>query len=322
MAQKTNLNISPYYDDYDKSDQFYKVLFKPGFPVQARELSTLQSILQNQVESFGTHMFKDGSMVIPGGIAYDQEYYSLKIEEEHLGTPVTLYLNELVGLRLKGETTGNILSIDNFEYPSDNSDLTNLTIYVKFLEAGDDNSTNGLVEGENLIVEETFSYGNTIINAGQSVLNLIESEDAFTVGSAVGISDGTYFIRGTFVDVSTDKIVLDPYTNDSSYRVGLNIDEEIVTAKDDDSLYDNARGFSNYAAPGADRFKITTTLAKKSLTDYNDTNFIELIRIKDGDIQSLITDPQYSLIRDYFAKRTYDESGHYAVEPFTVQVSN
>ena len=98
--------------------------------------------------------------------------------------------------------------------------------------------------------------------------------------------------------------------------------QEIVTAKDDDSLYDNARGFSNYAAPGADRFKITTTLAKKSLTDYNDTNFIELIRIKDGEIQSLITDPQYSLIRDYFAKRTYDESGHYAVEPFTVQVAN
>ena len=77
MAQKTNLNISPYYDDYDKSDQFYKVLFKPGFPVQARELSTLQSILQNQVESFGTHMFKDGSMVIPGGIAVSYTHLTL-----------------------------------------------------------------------------------------------------------------------------------------------------------------------------------------------------------------------------------------------------
>ena len=104
MAQKTNLNISPYYDDFDPNDQFYKVLFKPGFPVQARELSTLQSILQNQVESFGTHMFKDGSMVIPGNIAYDQEYYSMKIEEEHLGTPVSLYLNELKGLKLTSQT--------------------------------------------------------------------------------------------------------------------------------------------------------------------------------------------------------------------------
>ena len=100
MAQKTNLNISPYYDDFDPNDQFYKVLFKPGFPVQARELSTLQSILQNQLESFGSHMFKDGSMVIPGNIAYDAQYYSMKIEEENLGIPVSLYLNELIGLKL------------------------------------------------------------------------------------------------------------------------------------------------------------------------------------------------------------------------------
>ena len=46
MSQKTNLNINPYYDDYDSEKNFYKVLFKPGFPVQARELTTLQSLLQ------------------------------------------------------------------------------------------------------------------------------------------------------------------------------------------------------------------------------------------------------------------------------------
>ena len=79
MPQKTNLNISPYYDDFDKEDKFYKVLFKPGFPVQARELTTLQSSLQNQIESFGSHIFKDGSMVIPGNINFDQQYHQ-KIE--------------------------------------------------------------------------------------------------------------------------------------------------------------------------------------------------------------------------------------------------
>ena len=103
MAQKTNLNISPYYDDFDPNDQFYKVLFKPGFPVQARELTTLQSGLQNQLESFGNHIFKDGSMVIPGGISYNDNYYSIKIEEEHLGTPVTLYLNWLTRWRDKDD---------------------------------------------------------------------------------------------------------------------------------------------------------------------------------------------------------------------------
>ena len=46
MPQQTNLNVSPYYDDFDPSKGYHRVLFKPGFPVQARELSTLQSILQ------------------------------------------------------------------------------------------------------------------------------------------------------------------------------------------------------------------------------------------------------------------------------------
>ena len=77
MPQKTNLNINPYYDDFNKEDNFYKVLFKPGFPVQARELTTLQSQLQNQIESFGSHIFKEGSMVVPGSINYNNQYSSV-----------------------------------------------------------------------------------------------------------------------------------------------------------------------------------------------------------------------------------------------------
>jgi hypothetical protein len=70
MPQSTNLNIFPYNDDYDKNSDYYKVLFKPGFPVQARELTTLQSVLNNQIEQFGYHIFKEGSLVIPGTFTY------------------------------------------------------------------------------------------------------------------------------------------------------------------------------------------------------------------------------------------------------------
>ena len=146
--------------------------------------------------------------------------------------------------------------------------------------------------------------------------------DASAIGCAVGISSGVYFIRGTFVDVATDILVLDPYTNTPSYRVGLNIDEQIITAKEDPKLYDNARGFSNYAAPGADRFKISTTLSKKSLTDNNDTSFVELVRLDNGELKKLQNKTQYSLIKDYFAQRTFDESGSYSVDPFQVDIAN
>ena len=122
-----------------------------------------------------------------------------------------------------------------------------------------------MADGENLIIEETFIYGNTQITAGETVASLID-QDASKVGCAVSIADGVFFIRGHFVNVSADKIVLDPYSNVPNYRVGLFIQEEIIQAKDDSSLFDNARGFSNFAAPGADRLKIRTTLTKKPLT--------------------------------------------------------
>ena len=106
MSQKTNLNISPYYDDFNEDNNFYRVLFRPGRPVQARELTTLQSILQNQVKSFGNHIFKEGSMVIPGGVLYDNKYYSIKIDSEHLCLPVNLYLNNFKGKTLRGQNSG------------------------------------------------------------------------------------------------------------------------------------------------------------------------------------------------------------------------
>ena len=80
--------------------------------------------------------------------------------------------------------------------------------------------------------------------------------------------------------------------------------------------------FSNFAAPGADRLKIKTELSKKSLTDFNDTNFIELLRIDDGQIKVINNQTEYNLIRDYFAKRTYEESGNYSLDEFRIDVLN
>ena len=106
MSQKTNLNISPYYDDFDSSNDFHKVLFKPGVPVQSRELTTLQSILQNQVETFGTHFFKEGSVVIPGSLRYNDEFNCIKLNATQFGTDISLYIDKLVGKTIVGQTTG------------------------------------------------------------------------------------------------------------------------------------------------------------------------------------------------------------------------
>jgi len=320
MPQKTNLNISPYFDDFDKNDNFYRVLFKPGYPVQARELTNLQSILQNQIESFGSHIFKEGSMVIPGSVTYDNRYFCVKVNPDHLGIDITVYLKDLIGKRVKGQDSGIIASIKNYTLPPDEG-IEDITIYIKYLDSGNDFQISQFPDGEILILEENITYGNTTINSGDTILTVL-SQNATAVGSAVGLDQGVYFIRGTFVDVQKDQIVLEPYSTTPSYRVGLNILEEIVTANDDTTLNDNARGFSNYAAPGADRFKISVNLTKKSLDDFEDTNFVELVRVDRGEIKKLQNATTYSEIQKYLAKRTFEESGNYAIDPFTVDVLN
>ena len=331
MPVKTNLNISPYYDDFDKTDNFYRMLFKPGFPVQARELTGLQSILQNQVEQFGSHIFKEGSMVIPGGVTYDNLYESVKVNPDHLGIDITVYLDALIksadkgdgvkgGARIIGQESKVEAKIVNYVLPPTDG-VEEITIFVKYTASGTDGSSTPFTNGETLALLDNVTYGNTTLNAGDTVLTTT-STIACSTGSAVHLDAGVYFLRGSFVDVPKTSIVLEPYSNVPSYRVGLDILEEIVTSNDDASLNDNAKGFTNYAAPGADRFKITVKLAKKALNDFDDTNFIELVKVSNGELFKLQDTSTYNEIRKYFAKRTFDESGNYSLKPFKINVAN
>ena len=89
MVQKTDLNVSPYYDDFDETDNFHRTLFRPGFAIQARELTQLQSVLQNQIEKHGSHIFQEGTVVIPGAINLNTNYYSLKLATTFGGETIT-----------------------------------------------------------------------------------------------------------------------------------------------------------------------------------------------------------------------------------------
>ena len=106
MAQNTNLNVPPYYDDFDKTKNFYRVLFRPGFPIQARELTTAQSIQQNQIENVGSHLFKDGAMVIPGQVGYDLSVDAIMVQESFLGADVESYRSQLDNKIITGLTSG------------------------------------------------------------------------------------------------------------------------------------------------------------------------------------------------------------------------
>ena len=236
MAQKSNLNVSPYFDDFDSANNFYKVLFNPGFPVQARELTTSQSILQNQIEDFGSHIFKNGSVVIPGNLVYDNRYHAVKLNSTNFGIDISLYIGKFVGKKITGKLSNVSATIEKFILPSTDP-VDDVTIYVKYIDGNDNFETSSFLDGEALVCDENVTYGNTTIQANTDFAGLI-AENATSIGSAASIGKGVYFIRGYFVNVSQQTILLDYYTNTPTYRVGLKVTESFVGAKDDDSLYD------------------------------------------------------------------------------------
>ena len=321
MAQNTNLNIFPYYDDFDPLKNYYKVLFKPGVSIQAREITTLQSILQNQIERFGKHFFKEGSVVIPGQIAYDFNYTCVEINDSHLGIPVSAYIDKLVGKLIQGETSGIKAKIDNYITNVD-SDRSNYTLYIKYQSSDSTNfKLSKFNDAENLIILEDVDYSLSSLRANSTFATTISSEST-SVGTAAKIAEGVYFIRGYFVEVSPQTVILDQYTNTPSYRIGLSIQEDFAVASNEyNDLFDNAQGFSNYTSSGADRLVINTTLIKKSLDDFNDENFIELLRVKNGIVEKITKTTTNNLLTEELARRTYDESGDYYVKPFKVALN-
>ena len=322
MPQQTNLNVSPYFDDFNSDNNYSKVLFKPGYPVQARELTTLQSILQNQIEKFGQHFFKEGAKVIPGNTGYNAQYYAVELNNSYLGVPVEAYVSQLIGTKITGQTSGVTAVVDNVLFAA-NSERGNLTLYVNYLSSSTaNNSTKTFSDGEGLLAGSTINsglLGNSTIQAGQTFAITL-ANNATSIGSAFTITEGVYFVRGQFVRVATETLILDQYSNTPNYRVGLFVNEEIITPDIDESLNDNSQGFNNYSAPGADRFRISVSLFKKSLDDFNDNNFVELASVSAGVLKSQKTTTDYSNLTDELARRTYAESGDYYVSPFDVSV--
>ena len=56
---------STYKDDFIDSDNYHRILFNSGRALQARELTQLQTIIQEEIARFGRNIFKEGASVNP-----------------------------------------------------------------------------------------------------------------------------------------------------------------------------------------------------------------------------------------------------------------
>ena len=317
MAQNTDLNVAPYFDDFNENDNFHRVLFRPGFAVQARELTTLQSILQNQIERHGSHVFKEGSVVIPGQISYVESYNSVSLQNTFNGEDVdpSQFYNATDPVTITGATTGVKAYVVGYQ---DATSTTPPILFINYYQTGTDNTTAVFGNGENISADTPITHTTGYAIGAVSATSAVTS--ASNTGSAVEINEGIYFVRGSFVRVAEQTLVLSTNSTTESARIGLVVSEDLVTPEEDSSLTDNARGSSNYAAKGAHRLKFTLTLSKLDEESADDGSFIELMKIRDGVVQSEARNTEYSVLGDTLARRTYDESGDYTVRPFTFEV--
>ena len=296
MPSPTDFNVSPYYDDFTESKKFHRVLFRPAFAVQARELTQSQTQLQNQIERMSDHLFDKGAMIIPGEIGYDLKYYAVKLTSKSV-SDISTYIDTT----LTGGTSGVTAKVVN-AVATDGTDPD--TLFVKYQNTASDGA------------QIAFTHGETITSSNASTAVVASCH----TGSAAQVQQGVYYINGFHVQVSAQTLILEKYSDTPSYRVGLTVTESFVTPGDDTSLNDNAQGVSNTNAPGSHRFKIELTLAKKALSSTDDSNFYELLRLSSGALQNQVRTTEYAVLEDTLARRTFDESGDYVVRPFDIDV--
>jgi hypothetical protein len=302
-----NFNAEPYYDDFIEDKKFLKILFRPGYGVQARELNQLQSILQNQISRVGDHLFKDGTMVIPGEVGFDNYLSYVKLTDSVGQSSTDGFLPGLVGDTIIGGTSGVRAKV--LTYTSKTSSDPSM-IYVKYLNSGTNGSTKVFLPNEILTSEDS---GITVV---------VAVSPATGIGSGATIQQGVFYVKKNFVLVETQTIVLSKFTRTPTTKVCLQVVEDIVTPEEDESLLDNAAGSYNYSAPGAHRYSIALNLVTKSydFTIGEDTDFIEILRLNTGNIEYLVNKTQYNVIEDTLARRTYEESGNYVINNFPILV--
>ncbi len=299
MALNTNFNVNPYYDDFDETKKYLRLLFKPGYAVQARELTQLQTILQKQVERFGDHIFKNGS-VVTGGQFFLQDATYLKLDASYNAVDVSS--NSFVGM--------TILS----------SDETKRAEVIKVF-AADVGTGDPITLMVKQVYGSAFTSSETIKTKEASPVFANVSTSGVGTGQIFSVNEGVFYYDGFFIQNDAQTVAVSKYSSTTANaRIGFEITESVVTNNSDTTLLDPAQNASNYQAPGSDRYKINLVLATRSLSSTDDTQFIELATVENGVIVKENKYPIYSVLEDTLARRTYDESGNYTVRDFRISL--
>ena len=279
----TTYSASPYHDDYSEDKGILKVLFKPGLSVQTRELNTLQTQLQDQINRVGRHFFDDGDPVIDGGVSIDPSLEFIDVTFTNSNFVVTstntaavvafnvaqliknttnstasIFTQEDTITKSNGDAKEVEADIISTEVLSATSALTKYRFFVRYTRRSigfDKFAINTSLKNTSAIVN---SNSLIIVNSNQT----IGTVDKVGTCSRLKANEGVYFVDGHFVKlVNQESIIENPQENTPIQgAVSFKSDQTVVQFTSDSSLLDNATGTPNQQAPGADRYKISLTV--------------------------------------------------------------
>jgi hypothetical protein len=190
MSLETNFNTTPYWDDFNEDKDFYKILFKPGVALQTRELNQLQTILQKQVERFGDHVFKSGTIVSGINFIYNPLLAYAKIRDlQEDGQPVNP--QDYVGLFVKNSANLQAIVVNYASgFESKSPDLN--TIFLQYTNSGNTYNINAFSNDD---VLEVFSKENNLFDVDVNNGGLgFANSDSLQIISAltVQVSSGSF----------------------------------------------------------------------------------------------------------------------------------
>ncbi len=333
MSLNTNFNESPYFDDFDETKNYHRVLFKPGVALQAREVTQLQTILQNQIERFGDNILTEGTIIEGGNFVEESKLEYVKIRDiakNPLGNEISTDINQYVGLKAFGANGVEgviIYTVYGLETQSPNLN----TLYIKYTKGAQDslgNNVSRFSAGEELTLKSRDVNGDytdhkyTVTIATTSIDN---AAGAVPVGAGYGVrcGEGIIYQKGNFIRFQDELTIVSKYsTQPDNVVVGFQTQENLITSDVDSSLLDNASGFNNEKAPGADRLQLLPSLSVLTIEEARaDDTFFAIQEYANGKVVRRRIRTQYNKIEKEMERRTSEESGDYVVNRFDVYTS-
>ena len=341
----TSYNVAPYHDDINIKDaqgktaldkNYLRILFQPGFAVQTREMNQIQSVLQSQIDRFGSSFYRDGEAVLDGEASFRDNVVYVEVttpsEITLANLTADILLQPTIEIRTAGITGGQYAKVLGIEGITPEV----IRIYLQSISDISDSpaeSLNTLVPtGATIHYKEDIQY----ITDTETTINTspIATISANGYGFTASVNEGIFYVKGSFVHTPALKRFWIKNSYDEIVRgdVVLTINEKIVTSAQDETLLDNSTGSYNFSGPGADRYSISLDLAFFENSEPGNVlrnivnqgaNFYVKNSQQTFDIARLFTTNERTIesvegteidnLEKKLAKRTFEESGNYTI---------